>query len=148
MDRRSELLQIERERWSEFRALIDQIPVDRMMETTVSPEGWSVKDLLWHMRCWDAEIAGELKRIRLGTYVDHEYNTDEKNKRFLDEGRKVDLETVLAEWVATRERALEEMAGLPEITPTVEEWFSELAYRHTDDHLPELRRFVENITSP
>jgi hypothetical protein len=148
MDRRAELLRLERERWSEFRALVDQIPKDRMMDATVNADGWSVKDLLWHMRCWDAEIARELERIRLGTYVDHDYDTDEKNERFLEEGSRLDQEIVLTDWVATRERALKEMAGLPEVTPPVEEWFSELAYKHMDDHLPELRRFVENVGSP
>jgi hypothetical protein len=148
MDRRRELLRLERERWSELRALVDQIPKDRMMDATVNADGWSVKDLLWHLRCWDAEIARELERIRLGTYVDHDYDTDEKNERFLEEGSRLDQEIVLTDWVATRERALKEMAGLPEVTPPVEEWFSELAYKHMDDHLPELRRFVENVGSP
>lgn len=148
MDRRGELLRLERERWSELRALVDQIPKDRMMDATVNADGWSVKDLLWHLRCWDAEIARELERIRLGTYVDHDYNTDEKNERFLEEGRRLDQEIVLTDWVATRERALKEMAGLPEVTPPVEEWFSELAYKHMDDHLPELRRFAENVGPP
>jgi hypothetical protein len=148
MDRRRELLRLERERWSELRALVDQIPKDRMMDATVNADGWSVKDLLWHLRCWDAEIARELERIRLGTYVDHDYNTDEKNERFLEEGRRLDQEIVLTDWVATRERALKEMAGLPEVTPPVEEWFSELAYKHMDDHLPELRRFVKNVGPP
>jgi hypothetical protein len=37
------------------------------------------------------------------------------------------------------------MAELLEVTPPVEEWVSELAYGHMDDHLPELRRFVEGV---
>jgi hypothetical protein len=106
-----------------------------------------VKDLLWHIRCWDGEIGDQLERIRLGTYVDEDYDTDEKNARFVDEGRRTDLATVRTEWLAARARALGEMAGLSEITPPVEEWFSELAYKHIDDHLPELRRFANETGS-
>lgn len=145
MDRKEELLRVERERWEEFRALIDRVPPDRMEEPTLNSDGWSVKDLLWHMGCWDGEVARELERVRLGTYVDRDYDTDEENARFLEEGRRTDLVTVRTEWLASRTRALQEMAELPEVTPPVEEWFSESAFRHMDDHLPELRRFVEEL---
>jgi len=145
VDRREELIGLERARWTEFQALLDEVSPSRMEETTLNSDGWSVRDLVWHMRCWDAEIGGELAQIRLGTYVDHEYDTDEVNARFLDEGRRVEPTTTRTEWLAARERALGEMARLFEITPPVEEWFSELAYRHMDDHLPELRRFVEGV---
>jgi hypothetical protein len=148
VDRREELIGLERERWSEFQALLDEVPPSRVEETTLNTDGWSVRDLIWHMRCWDAEIARELAQIRLGTYVDHEYDTDEVNARFLDEGRHVESTTTRTEWLAARERALAEMAGLLEITPPVEEWFSELAYKHMDDHLPELRRFIDGVRAP
>jgi len=143
MDRRGELLRVERERWQEFSALIDRVPADRMEEPTLSADGWSVKDLLWHMACWDREAARELERVRLGTYVDRDYDTDEENMRFLEEGRRTGLATVRTELFASRRRVVEEMAALPEVTPPAEEWFSESAYKHVDDHLPELRRFVE-----
>ena len=143
MDRKEQLIGLERERWQEFQSLLDQIPPSGMHTTTLNDDGWSVKDLLWHMRCWDTEITSELKRIRLGTYVDYDYDTDEKNARFFDEGRDVEPMLARTEWRAARERALAEMARLPEVTPPVDEWFSELAYKHMDDHLPELRRFVE-----
>jgi hypothetical protein len=143
MDRKAELVDLERARWDEFRTLIERISPDRMNVPTLNADGWSVKDLLWHIRCWDDEIADQLARIRLGTYVDEEYDTDEKNARFVEEGRRTDLTTVQTEWLAARARARKEMAGVSEITPPVEEWFSELAYRHMDDHLPELRAFVD-----
>lgn len=141
--RREELFRLERERWEEFCALIDRVPAHRMERSDLNEDGWSVRDLLWHMRCWDVEIARELKEIRLETYVEHNYGTDDKNARFLSEGRRLDPMTVRTEWLAARKHALDEAAALPEVTPPVEEWFSELAYKHMDDHLPELRRFVD-----
>jgi len=143
MDRKQELLRIERERWAVFRDLVDRVPIDRFDEPTLNPDGWSVKDLLWHMASWDREAALALEQVRLGAYEDGDWGTEEKNERFLIEGRATGPATVRAEWLASRERLLAEMASVPEVTPPVEEWFSESAYKHIEDHAPELSSFVE-----
>ena len=142
-----ELQQMERDRWDEFRDLVDRLPADRLDEPTLNGDGWSVKDLLWHMRCWNDEIAIQLERIRMGSYVDDDYDTDEKNAGFFDEGRRTDLPTVRTEWLASRDRALQELATQHGVTPPVEEWGSEFAYKHIDDHLSELRRFASEPSS-
>jgi len=46
-------------------------------------------------------------------------------------------------WVASRERVLAEMAAALEVTAPVDEWFSGSAYKHIEDHAPELSRSVE-----
>ena len=143
MDRKQELLRIERERWAMFRDLVDRVPIDRFDEPTLNPDGWSVKDLLWHMASWDREAAFALEQVQLGTYEDGDWGTEEKNERFLIEGRATRPATVRAEWLASRDRLLAEMASVPEVTPPVEEWFSESAYKHIEDHAPELSSFVE-----
>ncbi|HEX9257298.1 MAG TPA: hypothetical protein VF907_03520, partial [Actinomycetota bacterium] len=84
-------------------------------------------------------------QVRLGTYEDGDWGTEEKNERFLIEGRAIDLATVRAEWLASRERVLAEMAAAPKVTAPVEEWFSESAYKHIEDHAPELSRFIERL---
>ena len=142
MERLDELQQMERVRWDEFRGLVDGLTDARIEEATLNGDGWSVKDLLWHMRCWNDEIADQLEKIRLGSYVDEDYDTDKKNARFFDEGRRTDLTTVRAEWLASRDRAVEQLAMHKDVTPPVEEWGSELAFKHMDDHLPELRRLA------
>jgi uncharacterized damage-inducible protein DinB len=58
---RDELLRVERDRWDEFDRLIQAVPSERLDEQTMNPDGWSVKDLLWHMGSWDAEIADQLE---------------------------------------------------------------------------------------
>jgi len=113
-----------------------------MEEPTVNEDGWSIKDLLWHMASWDAEIAGELERMREGTFVDHDWGTEAKNASSLKEGRRWDFETAQRAWLASHERALAAMNALPYVSQVVEKWFSEVAYKHPDDHLPELRQFV------
>jgi hypothetical protein len=142
MERLDELQQMERARWDEFRRLVDGLTDAQIEEATLNRDGWSVKDLLWHMRCWNDEIAGQLERIRVGSYVDEDYDTDEKNARFFDDGRRKDLTTVRADWLASRDRAVEQLGMQKDVTPPVEEWGSELAFKHMDDHLLELRRLA------
>jgi hypothetical protein len=50
-------------RWREFRDPVDRITSDRMEEPTLNTNGWSVKELLRHMRCWNAIVADELQKI-------------------------------------------------------------------------------------
>jgi hypothetical protein len=145
VDRKQELLEVERSRWREFRDLIDRIPSDRMEEPTLNAEGWSVKDLLWHMRCWNVVIADQLAKIDAGTFEDFDWNTEENNTRFLDEGRRMDPITVQAELVVSREHAVRAMAAMMEVPPRAEELFSETAFKHMDDHLPELHRYADRV---
>jgi hypothetical protein len=84
-----------------------------------------------------------LEQVRRGTYENGDRGTEEKNERFLIEGRAIDLATVRAEWLASRERVLAEMVAAPEVTASVEEWFSGSAFKHLEDHAPELSRSVE-----
>ncbi|MEX1045974.1 MAG: maleylpyruvate isomerase N-terminal domain-containing protein [Actinomycetota bacterium] len=142
-DRKAELLQMETERWDEFQTLIDRVPAGRMEDPTLNEDGWSVKDLLHHMGCWDLVVARDLEQIREGIYTEDGWTTEENNARFLEEGRRKDLASVLAELTAHRMHALRALAEVGEVTPKVEEHFSESAYKHVDDHLPELRRFAE-----
>jgi uncharacterized damage-inducible protein DinB len=146
MDRKDELLRMERQRWVAFCGLIDRVPADRFEEPALNADGWSVKDLLWHMASWDREAARALEQVRLGTYEDGDWGTEEKNERFLIEGRATDLADVRAEWLAARERIRAAMATAPEVSPPVEEWFSESAYKHIEVHASELTSFIERLT--
>jgi hypothetical protein len=145
MDRKEELLEIERARWHEFRDLVDRIPSDRMEDPTLNADGWSVKDLLWHVRCWNTVVADELQRIQAGTFEDFDWNTEQNNERFLAEGRRMDPLSVQAELAVSREHAVRAMAALMDVPPKAEELFSETAFKHIDDHLPELHHFAERV---
>jgi hypothetical protein len=140
---RDELLRVERDRWNEFDRLVRCVPSDRLDEPTLNPDGWSVKDLLWHMGSWDDEIADQLERIRAGTYTEHGWDEDPMNARYLEEGRRSDARSARELCSRARERVRAEMDLQPDLTAAVEDLFSESAYKHMDDHLPELRRFVE-----
>jgi hypothetical protein len=146
MESSDELLRIDEERWAAFAALVERVPEDRREEPSLNADGWSVKDLLWHMRCWNTVVAEQLEAIAAGTFVGpFDWNTDANNERFLAEGAGVSAATAWLALVAARERSRSAFAVLAEVTPEAEELFSETAFKHTDDHLPELRTFVDRI---
>ena len=83
--------------------------------------------------------------MQAGNFEHFDWNTEENNARFLTEGRDVELATVRAALVTSRDRGRRAMAALGEVSPKAEELFSESAFKHMDDHLPELRGFVERL---
>lgn len=143
-NRKEQMAREEDERFAEVRSLIERLSLDQMLEPRINPDGWSVKDLLWHLAAWDAEAAREFERIRMGTYAERDYDTDEVNARYMETGRPMDLPTVQAEWMASRNRMLKEWDALPEPTSEAIEWFYESGAEHMDDHLPELRDWVND----
>jgi hypothetical protein len=146
MDRKQELIQREDERWHELHGLVHRLSDEQIGFPELNPDGWSVKDMLWHLGCWAAEAANALEQIRMGTFEDPERDTDELNAGFLEMGRQMDLDTVKTEMTSARTRALQEWGSLPQVTPQAEEWFYESGAEHYDDHLPELRSLVEKLT--
>jgi len=147
--RREDLLRSEDRGWAELHSLLDALSPRQMLEPGLTPEGWSVKDLLWHLGAWWAEAVIMLERIRAGTYdrKDEATSVDELNARFLEEGRRLDLATVKPELYAARNQALLGFAALPELTPEAEEWFRESGPEHYEDHLDDLRAWGSKLTS-
>ena len=77
-----------------------------------------------------------------------DWNTEENNAMFLTEGRSVSVEDTISALAASRQRSIDAMRSLPDELPArAGELFSESAYRHLDDHLPELTDFAEGRTA-
>jgi len=142
-DRRGELIREEDAGWAELHSLLDKLSFEDMERIGVTPE-WSVKDLVGHLACWWAEAASQLERISMGTYTSEKLDVDAMNARFYEAMKDLDMPTVFAELHAARNKALEELGALPELTPEAEEWFAESGPLHYREHLPELRAFVES----
>ena len=142
-DRKTELIREEDERWAEVCALLGQLSAEQMQRPGYS-ETWSVKDLLGHLGAWWAETSHALERMRMGTYERRDLDIDALNDQFFEACKDVDLDTIRAELFASRNRALEELSRLPDLTADAERWFVESGTAHYAEHLPELRRFVES----
>jgi len=149
MVRREDLFRSEDRGWNELHSQLETVSRQQMVEPGLTPEGWSVKDLLWHLGAWWAKAGVMLERIRVGTYegAGQGSSVDELNARFLEEGRRLDLATVTAQLYAARNHALVEFAALPEVTPEAEEWFRESGSEHYDEHRDDLRAWVDKLTS-
>ncbi len=145
MPDREALCRREDEGWRQLWTVVRSLSPEQIEEPGMTREGWSVKDLLWHLACWHAECAHVLERIRLGTYAGWEGDTDALNERFLEEGRRHDLGTVRATAAAARNRMLQEFAALSEVTPEAAEWFEESGPLHYREHLEDLRPWAERL---
>jgi hypothetical protein len=118
-------------------------------EPSLNADGWSVIDLVWHLASWDRFVADRLEEIRLGALEDDfDWRTEENNAAFLAEGRTVAFSDARSRLEIARREVTEAMARLPTLTDRAIELFSEPAYQHVDDHLLELRRFIETDPPP
>jgi hypothetical protein len=145
VDRKQELVEKEDAGWKELTDLIARVPEDQLDEPGVTTDGWTVKDMMWHIACWSAESGLQLERIRMGTYEEHDSDADSMNAEFEAEGRRLDLAAVRTELVSARNRALSEWAQVTDMVPEAEEWFYESGAEHYADHLPDLRRWVDKL---
>lgn len=146
MKRRESFARAEERAWRELLEEVARFTPGQLEEPGVTPEGWSVKDALFHIGCWLAECAHALERMRLGTFVEPEVDTDAVNREWFEASRKLDAATARAELIAGRNRMLQEWAALPEITPEAVEWFEESGDIHYAKHLGDLRAFRRRLS--
>jgi hypothetical protein len=140
---REDLLDLERTRWTLLKRLLGAVPTSRADESSLTPEGWPVRDLVWQLASWNDVVATQLESMRAGTFDEgFDWNTDVNNAQFLASGRSVTYADTLSALEDSRARVIRSMKQLDEVSPRAVELFSEPAYMHVDDHLPELRRFL------
>lgn len=146
MGRREELLLAEEQGWRELNELIGTLSDEQLEIPGSSPEGWAVKDLLWHVACWSADCVRAFEQMRAGTFtgVTIDEDTDAVNRRWFEQSRGLDLGTVRAEWHASRTMMVERFAAL-ELTPDADEWFDETGPLHYAKHLADLRDWVGRL---
>jgi hypothetical protein len=112
-------------------------------EPSVTDEGWSAKDVMFHVGAWLAEAARQLERIREGTYAVDDTTVDERTRAWFALSRTLDIPTVRAELESSRLMAHDALAALPEVTPEAREWFEESAQLHYAEHLSDLVRWLD-----
>ena len=88
---RQDLTMAEDAGWSEFLGLVESLTDDELVEPGYSPEGWSVKDLIAHIGCWQAEAGRILQQVAAGTFHERAIDVDEMNRRFFEENRDLPL---------------------------------------------------------
>lgn len=138
------LLKEENEAWQEMMAVFESIPAERFEEAGVTPEGWSPKDVMFHVGAWLAECSAVLDRISAGARigVDDDDTTDAKNATWFNMSRATDVPAVRQGITKAREDACRRFADLSEPTAEAWSWFEESGPRHYAEHGADLRAWL------
>ncbi|HZD18284.1 MAG TPA: DinB family protein [Actinomycetota bacterium] len=142
---RDELTRREAGAWDAFLAVVDRVPASDLERPGVNVEGWTVKDLLWHVAYWWDDLTDTLDRVRVGTFEEpiDEDGTDEENAQVLDASRRLPADEVRSGLDAARARMLASWAALPAVDVVAAKHFLWETIEHYEEHEPDLRRFVE-----
>jgi hypothetical protein len=147
------LLDEEREGWERFWGIVERIDPDRLIEPTVTPGGWSPKDVLAHVGAWLEACAQVLEAMALGTWDPDAYDgSPEAVERFNAEraeaARPLEPAQVWAELPRQRERARSAFRSLDAIDAIDVEawsWFEESGPMHYAKHAHDLLAFARGI---
>jgi hypothetical protein len=125
--------------WEELCAEIERMSDADLEKPGVTPDGWSVKDVMFHIAGWAADCGLQLERIRMGTWTRPDEDVERQNREWFELSRTMDLAVVRAKLAAARTRMVAEFATLREVTPDAVEWFEESGPLHYREHLVDLR---------
>ena len=146
MATKRELCRAEDAGWTAFMEALERFPEQRCEEVGYTPD-WSVKDMVGHIGCWQAEAVQILERIRVGTDRPEPMDIDAMNARFVEANRDQPVSVVKSECAASRTRMLQEFDLLEELTPRAEEWFVECGTNHYQEHLPRLLQWAQELSA-
>jgi Mycothiol maleylpyruvate isomerase N-terminal domain len=139
------LLDEEEAGWRALHATFGRIPVERFEEPTLTPEGWSPKDAMFHLGAWAADCTRVLEQIREGTFdrtVDDAYDIEAMNRSWFEASRAMEPREVHAVFEGSRQKMREGFATLPEVTPDAWEWFEESGPLHYAKHVQDLEAWL------
>jgi hypothetical protein len=137
------LLAEEERGWLALTEVFGNVPPDRFDEPSVTDEGWSPKDVMYHVAAWSEEAAKVLGRIAAGTHRENDPDTQALNDRWFEEGRGVEDDVVRIRFAKGRVAMRQVFSTLAEVNAAAWEWFEESGPRHYAEHLPDLRSFLE-----
>jgi hypothetical protein len=140
------LLAEEERGWLALTEVFGDVPPDRFDEPSVTDEGWSPKDVMYHVGAWAEEAAKVLGRIAAGTHREGDLDIQALNERWFEEGRGVEDDVVRIRFAKGRVAMRQVFSTLDEVDANAWEWFEESGPRHYAEHLPDLRSFLERDT--
>jgi hypothetical protein len=140
------LLADEERGWLALTEVFGDVPPDRFDEPSVTDEGWSPKDVMYHVAAWSEEAAKVLGRIAAGTHRDGDPDVQALNEQWFEAGRGLDDDVVRIRFAKGRVAMRQVFSQLTEVDATALEWFEESGPRHYAEHLPDLRSFLERGT--
>jgi hypothetical protein len=140
------LLAEEERGWLAITEVFGDVPPDRFDEPSVTAEGWSPKDVMYHVAAWSEEAAKMLGRIAAGTHRESDLDIQAFNDRWFEEGRGIEDDVVRIRFAKSRVAMRQVFSTLSEVDANAWEWFEESGPRHYAEHLSDLRSFLERGT--
>jgi hypothetical protein len=141
-DRRTEFAKREAEAWATFDAELARIPRERWEETGVL-DGWTLKEMLWHVAGWLERCANGFEATIRGEETSSDgLSVDERNVALADAARSMAPDAVWAGLLAARDRVLAGWERLPELDKRSAENFEGETFDHYPDHLADLAAFL------
>lgn len=144
------LLAEEADAWRLLEETFEQIPGERFEDPTLTPEGWSPKDAMFHLAAWMGDCGEQLDRMREGSFDrdDETHETIERqNRAWFEVSRAMAPGEVRERFSESRRSMVEALAELGAASGTLAleaiEWFEESGALHYAKHADDLRAFVE-----
>jgi hypothetical protein len=141
-----EMLDREDEGWRRLQAVFARVPADRFETPGVTPEGWSPKDLMFHVGAWLAECGRVLDQMKDGTFRSEEFSEhgiiDRMNAAWFERSKEMGASDVRVLFESARVRARDSFGTLGEITPDAWEWFDESGPLHYEGHVNDLEAWL------
>lgn len=140
-DPKTEQLKLEAASWAEFEGLVNHIPRERWEEPGVL-DGWTLKEMLWHVGGWLRKCAANLEAFAAGgDEQESELTVDETNERLAAESRSMDPDAVWSAVVEARELVRRRFEELPDVGDRATQELADETYEHYPEHLPDLHAF-------
>jgi hypothetical protein len=142
---RDRLLSDERDAWALLCEWFERVPPERFEAPTLTPEGWSPKDAMFHISGWTADCAAQLDRIAAGSFDPGEETREaieRQNLAWFEISRSMSPADVRTGFEASRLRMIDAFAAITEISPVAVEWFEESGALHYATHAEDLRAFL------
>ncbi len=149
-DRRAGLLAAEAAAWSEISSLVSSMSDEALERPGVTPDGWTVKDTMWHVAMWWQDFVDGVPRFSDPAFDPDEDSddVDALNRTWFEESNRLDLATVRERWVRARGDGLEAFASMSDPPRVAERWLEECGTIHYEKHLIDLRRWRARSAPP
>lgn len=137
------LLREEDEGWHRLHEVFERIPHERFEEGTVTPAGWSPKDVMFHVGGWLADCHQVLEQIGEGTFeANAEEDVEGTNQAWFERSRTMAAVDVRAQFEASRQQARAAFGTLSVVTSEAWEWFEESGSLHYAKHVDDLETWL------
>jgi hypothetical protein len=147
------LLDDEQRGWEVFAATVARVDPSRRDEPTVTPDGWSLKDTLFHVDWWLSECGRVLERMADGSWDPEaeepetpEY-VERMNRTRFEAMRSGSWALAESSLTASRERARRTFAALERPTSEAWAWLEEAGATHYAKHVHDITAWLAGSPS-